>query len=131
MIDYDLEKLDELPRREKIRRTDDRIEDRDGKIRQRVIKFLRGQVGKHVKNVYSRFMQLNWLPAEYKNYQRFSSLVEMNTFVGQDSFDKYYSKKKNKSITSIYVDNNRPHPAEYEMFFVNPKNGNLCHGKNK
>lgn len=78
-----IEKLEDLPKQERLLPPDDGWDRYHGQNfpNRRLTKWLRANVGNHIDDVFSKFVNLDWIDREYRNLNKFKKYVEIDTFV--------------------------------------------------
>lgn len=93
-----IDKLEQLPKTEKLERNQ---RYRNGHLPWgRLNRWIKSKVGQNSDTVFSQFVLLPWLPAEFRNLDTYKRLLETNTLL-QDREVFYYSQHSQFHFTEL------------------------------
>jgi len=116
-----LETLEELPSYSSSREI--RNQERDYRVEpipyNKIVGFLHKHTGQHIDSVFSAFCKTDWIPAQYRTWEKFCFFVETNTFIKDKNI--FYVARFWMAETSLEDENSK------NFFYVHPVSRNLCH----
>jgi len=125
----DIDKIDELPLRDKVRPLDGHRHYWGSDYPyNKVRRFITSRVGQYWNDVFSEFCHLDWVPRQYKTKEQIGRIVELNTFLKDEKVWYYGGGFMGVNEHSI---DTAGYYSRHEFFYVHPKTGILCHKQNK
>ena len=122
----DLEKLDDLPRRERNHDYSWENDDYWGKNfpYRRVMRWIESQEGNHIDSVIHKFVNLKWLLPIYRNLDELRRKIEMNTFIENGKicyYSRYMGCWRSKTAPYYIVENETT-----KLVYVHPETRLVC-----
>lgn len=124
-MNIEIEKLEELPKREKFPDYSWENDDYWGKNfpYARTIRWLGSCVGKHIDAVISEFCNAKWVPIEFRNYNQLKKYLETDTFIDKGEVYYYCNYALNvnyRKITESFRKTFYVHPVSRKVEVYNP-----------